>query len=263
MKPNLTFYGGKQNLSKKIISLIPKNKLYCEPFFGGGAVFFAKEPSPVEVINDLDGELINFYQVVKTKFKPLQKEIRATLHSRELHQQANTVLKNPKLFDEVKRAWAIWVLANQSYGSIMGSSWGYDKTESATARRLYHKRNNFTEEYAKRLEKVQIDCNDALTVMASRDTKDSFFYVDPPYFNSHCGHYRGYTETDFENLLKLLSAIKGKFLLSSYPSPLLDKYIKKNKWDSISVEMNLSMTPPDKRNHKKKTEVLTANYKLT
>ena len=88
MKPPLTYYGGKQRLSKKIISLIPPHRLYCEPFFGGGAVFFAKEPSKVEIINDKNGEVINFFKVVKTKFAELQKEIQGTLHSREHYKKA-------------------------------------------------------------------------------------------------------------------------------------------------------------------------------
>ena len=82
-------------LSKLIISLIPKHNLYCEPFFGGGAIFFAKEPSNLEVINDTNGELINFYKVIKTKFKKLENEIKCTLHSREYHQAAKIVLGYP------------------------------------------------------------------------------------------------------------------------------------------------------------------------
>src|SRR6267378_621871 len=107
MKPPLTYYGGKQNLSKLIISLVPKHHLYCEPFFGGGAVFFAKEPSPVEIINDTNGELINFYRVIKTNFRKLEREIRSTLHSRQYHQAAKIMLGYPSLFNEIKRAWAI------------------------------------------------------------------------------------------------------------------------------------------------------------
>lgn len=75
-------------LSKLIVSLIPPHNIYCEPFFGGGAVFFAKNPSKIEVINDNNGELINFYKVTKTKFNRIEKEIANTLHSRDLHQTA-------------------------------------------------------------------------------------------------------------------------------------------------------------------------------
>lgn len=264
MKPPLTYYGGKQKLSKTITEIIPRHRIYCEPFFGGGAVFFAKEPSTIEVINDTNGELINFYRVAKTKFKKLQKEIQSTLYSRELHRQAaKAVLSFSKLFSDVKRAWAIWVLANQSYGSMIEtkSTWGYDKSNNTAAKRLCNKRNNFTAEYAKRLEKAQIENIDALIVIASRDAKDTFFYCDPPYFNSDCGHYNGYSEQDFENLLKLLSKIKGKFLLSSYPCKLVEKYAKQNKWFIKKIDMPLSIVAKYKTG-KRKTEVLTTNYQM-
>lgn len=68
MKTPLSYYGGKQKLCSTILSLIPSHTLYAEPFVGGGAVFFGKEPSAVEVINDTNKELINFYQVVKNRY---------------------------------------------------------------------------------------------------------------------------------------------------------------------------------------------------
>jgi DNA adenine methylase len=262
MKPPLTYYGGKQKLSHLILSLIPEHTFYCEPFFGGGAVFFAKNSSELEVINDSNGDLINFYAVVKNNYKRLAREIKATLHSRDHHMAAKMVLGYPHLFDHVKRAWAIWVLANEGYASRLDSSWGYDRKRNTSAKRLHFKREDFTKEYAKRLEKTEIESNDALKVIQSRDSKLSFFYCDPPYFNSGMGHYREYSKQDFENLLKLLSTIKGKFLLSSYPSDLLNKYIRKNKWQTKEIEMPLAVNARYKTG-KRKTEVLTANYPIT
>lgn len=264
LKPPLTYYGGKQKLAKTIIELIPDHHTYCEPFFGGGAVLFAKNPSTIEVINDTNGDLINFYRVVKTKFKQLQKEVKATLHSRKEHRYAaKVILQFPELFNDVKRAWAIWVLANQSYGSLIeeSSTWGYDKSKNTTAKRLHHKRENFTNEYAKRLEKVQIENVDALRVIETRDSEKTFFYCDPPYYNSDCGHYNGYSLQDYENLLKKLSEIKGKFLLSSYPNELLEKYAKQNKWFMKKIEMPLSIVAKYGRG-KRKTEVLVGNYEI-
>ena len=257
MKPPLTYYGGKQKLTERILSMIPKHRIYCEPFFGGGAVFFAKIPAEIEVINDTNGELINFYRVLKTDYKKLNKEIKGTLHSKEEHQTAEVIMKHPKLFNEVRRAWAIWTLANQSFASRLGGTWRCDFKDNSTAKRLNNKRNNFTEEYAKRLEQVQIDNRDAIKVIKLWDTKDTFIYCDPPYFNSNMGHYKGYTEQDFEDLLKTLSEIKGKFILSSYPSTLLEKYTKKYKWNTVKIE-NIPVSVSIGR-HKLKTEVLTLN----
>jgi DNA adenine methylase len=261
MKPPLTYYGGKQKLSQLITSLIPDHNLYCEPFFGGGAVFFAKPPSNLEVINDCNGDMINFYRVVKNNHRKLAKEIKATLHSREHHQAAKIVLGYPQHFNEIKRAWAIWVLANEGYASRLDSSWGYDRKRNTSAKRLHHKRENFTRQYAERMEKTEIECTDAPKVIQSRDHKDSFFYCDPPYFNAGMGHYKNYSEQDFENLLKLLSGIKGKFLLSSYPSPLLSRYSKKFKWHSKEINMPLAVNARYKKGNRK-TEVLTANYEI-
>jgi len=88
----------------------------------------------------------------------------------------------------------------------------------------------------------------------------SFTWITP-YFNSDCGHYNGYSVEDFENLLKLLSSIKGKFLLSSYPSPILQKYAKENGWFMWSVEQGVTIN--NKSGYiKRKTECITANFKF-
>ncbi len=259
MKTPISYYGGKQKLAKTILSIIPAHILYCEPFIGGGAVFFSKPASNVEVLNDTNKELINFYSVVQNKFVDVERMIRATLHSRRLYEDARTVYANPHLFDEVKRAWAVWVLSSQTFSSMLDGTWGYDKKDNTTTAKIHNKKSLFTEDLAIRLQNVQIECADALYIIQSRDTADSFFYVDPPYFNSNCGHYDGYSAEDFEALLRLLSGIKGKFLLSSYPSDLLASYAAKNGWHSRSIEQAVSV---NKGYGKKKIEVLTANYQM-
>ncbi|HTA26729.1 MAG TPA: DNA adenine methylase, partial [Bacteroidia bacterium] len=85
MKTPITYYGGKQMMLRHILPLIPKHTIYVEPFLGGGAVFWAKEPSRVEIINDTNAEIVNFYEVTQKNFTALQKEIQATLHSRKRH----------------------------------------------------------------------------------------------------------------------------------------------------------------------------------
>jgi DNA adenine methylase len=261
MKPPLTYYGGKQTLAPLIISLIPEHILYGEPFTGGGAVFFHKPPSKSEVLNDTNGELMNFYQVTKTRFRPLQKLIQQTLHSRKAFRQAEVVYHNPEMFDEVKRAWAVWVLCTMGFSSKMDGPYGFDKTDNTTSRKVSNKRQQFTEEFSLRLENASIEQADALYIIQSRDHVNAFFYCDPPYVGSNCGHYKGYTDADFEALLRLLADIKGKFLLSSYPSDLLSKYAEEYKWFSIKRELTVSVNIKG-GNPKKKTEVLTANYPI-
>lgn len=255
MKTPITYYGGKQTLLKHILPLIPPHKLYCEPFFGGGAVFFAKPKAEVEIINDVNGEVVNFFKVVKTKFSELQKEIQGSPHSRELFKRAKAIYDFPDMFTDVQRAWAFWILTNQGFAGMIGS-WGFGKTASKE-KAVATKRDTFTKDYADRLRTVQVEHNDALKVIDRCNDKQSFIYCDPPYINSDQGHYEGYSSTDYEQLLKRLAKFKGKFLLSSYPSTLLSKYIKKYKWKFKRVKKAVAVT---KLTDKQKIEMIVMNY---
>lgn len=216
--------------------------------------------SQVEVLNDTNLEIINFFRVVQNEFVSLEKEIRISLHSRRLFTDASVIYNNPHMFSEVKRAWALWVTATQGFGGIVDGSWGYDIKKCTTSKKVMNKRTLFTEELAYRLQDVQVECTDALRIILSRDRPASFFYIDPPYYNSDCGHYDGYTIDDFKELLKTLSKIEGKFLLSSYPSPILAEYTKANGWYQTSREMNVTINKGV--TGKRKVEVFTANYKI-
>ncbi len=256
MKPPLTYYGGKQQLSKRIVPLIPDHQIYDEPFFGGGAIFFAKQPAKVEFINDTNGEVINFYQVLKQDFKALKTEINLTLHSEYQHKQAIKIYRNPVGVSPLKRAWAIWVLSHQSFYAILCNSWKCSKQRNG-AKSVQVKNKEFNELFLTRLENTSIFCRDALNVINATDSTETFHYIDPPYYNSDLGHYKGYTKDDFERLLKVLSGIKGKFMLSSYPSDLIDRYIEINGWRTIEIEMQRSAGGG------RKTEVITINYEPT
>lgn len=261
LRTPISYYGGKQKLAKTVLSFIGKHTMYVEPFCGGGAILFAKEPSLVEVINDTNAELINFYKVCKNRFHDLQTLVRSTLHSRLLHDDAWHVYNKPHLHDEVRRAWAVWVLSTQSFSAMLDGSWGYDKTNNTTTTKISNKREQFTEEIAQRLQNVQVECADALYIIDRTDSPTTLVYADPPYFNSCMGHYDGYSERDFEELLKRFAGMKGKFLLSSYHSDILDKYAKRYKWHQWDVEQQVSVCAKNGY-RKKKVEVLTANYPL-
>lgn len=263
MKTPTSYYGGKQNLITTILPLIPKHTTYTETFVGGGAIFWAKPKSEVEIINDYNRELINFYECVQNEFVELEKMIRISLHSRSLHNDATVIYNNPHMFPRLKRAWAVWVLAAQSFSSMLDGSFGYDKIRGTTSQKITSKREAFTIDYSIRMQNVQVECTDALRVIASRDHADAFHYCDPPYFNSDCGHYDGYSRDDFENLLKTLSRIEGKFLLSSYPSDVLDDYTKREGWHVKTLEQSVSVANGTGKPGKKKIEVLTANYDLS
>ncbi|MCL7753085.1 DNA adenine methylase [Polaribacter sp. Z022] len=262
MKTPIAYYGGKQNMVSTILPLIPKHSIYTEAFFGGGAIFFAKEPVESEIINDTNNMVVNFYEVVKTNFEWLKTRIQATAFSRATYNVALTIYRMPHLFNKKQQAWAFYVGTNFGFGCAIGS-WGYDKY-GKQAKKLLNKKMNFNSDVFKRLENTQIECNDACKVIKARDSVDTFHYIDPPYFNSCQSFYNGYSEAHFEELLVTLGSIKGKFLLSSYPSEILTKHIKKNGWYTKHFDKPLTAKKSvagEKR--KRKIEVLTANYSLS
>lgn len=261
-KTPISYYGGKLNMLKEILPNIPEHKIYTEAFFGGGAVFFAKEKAESEIINDTNAMVVNFYEVCKTDFESLKAKIESTLFSRVTYSVAWTIYRMPHLFSQLQCAWAFYVATNMGFSSRIGS-WGFDKY-GKRVKAFHNKKLQFDDSIFNRLERTQIEHTDACKVLEFYNTNDAFHYVDPPYIHSNQGHYGGYTESDFKNLLDTLSRTKGKFLLSSYPSGILDSYIKKYNWHTkqfpktLSARKGVSGKPRDSM----KTEVLTANYPL-
>lgn len=262
MKTPISYYGGKQRMLGLILPLIPEHQVYIEPFFGGGAVFFAKPPSQLEVINDRNDELINFYRVASSpeRFAKLKELVDGTIHSRASYKAAETIYTYPTLFEAIHRAWALWTLSRQSFGSSIGKSWGYGKQNDSSGKRLDNAKLVFDERITQRLARVTIDNDDAVAVVKRFDGPEAFHYCDPPYFNSDCGHYAGYSESDFRALLEALAAIEGRFLLSCYPSEVLSDYAARYGWHVDLHELGRGMRTTTKG--KTKVEVLVRNYEL-
>lgn len=258
MKTPITYWGGKQMLVSEILPLLPAHITYCEPFFGGGAVFFGKQKSQVEIINDLNQFVVNFYRQAKDNFEALNDKVQSTPHSRRLYRDAMVMYEHPHLFDNLERAWAFWILCNQGWAGKIGS-WAFGTVSESCEKKTKNSKTSWaTGDVVNRLDLVQIECTDALYLIQLRDRDTTFFYLDPPYFNSNMGHYGGYTERDFELLLQICSQMQGKFLLSSYPSEILDRFTKEFGWHQ--VEFGKITNASQKR--KPKTEVLTANYPI-
>lgn len=255
MKTPIKYWGGKQQLAPLIISLIPPHRCYTEVFFGGGAVFFQKPISVVEIINDISDNMVNFYRTIKRDFAELHSEVDVTLYSEFQYRQAKA-LWDAGMGKSVLRAWAVFVLSHQSFSGNIGQSWAHSDTKNL-AKKFDKEKKMFDERYVKRLEQVQIFCRDALNVLETCDSPDTFHFIDPPYFNADMGHYDGYTESDFKNLLNILETLEGKFLLTTYPSEILAEYSTRNGWHTINNEMHLTAS---NKAGKTKTEVFTMNY---
>lgn len=260
MKTPINYFGGKQKLLPVLRGLIPKHKKYCEPFIGGGSLFWEKEISTHEVINDIDQRVINFYEVLQGRFDELQHRIQSTLNAEYYHSKAAEILR-AGLLDPVEYAWAFWVSTNMSYGSKVLGGWAFGCNRDdigSEAKTLANRKGLFQQELTDRLRNVDIFCRDAIEVIKLNDAPDTFFYFDSPYPESDCGHYASHKEV-YYRLLDLLPSLRAKWLMSSYPSNQLTKLRADYGWITHDQDMHLSMANRPTV-HKRKLECLTMNY---
>ncbi len=199
--------------------------------------------------------MINFYRQVKRDFPSLVAEIETTLFSEFQHRQACELWLDGKDSNKTMRAWAVFVLSHQSFSGMLGNSWAASRTRNQ-AEYFDRVKRSFDEKYMRRLERTQIFCRDAVNVIELMDSPDTFHFVDPPYINTDCGHYEGYTEDDFKRLLNTLKNIEGKFLLTTFPTDILKQYSLDNGWLTIENHMHKSAGGEGAI----KTEVFTLNY---
>jgi DNA adenine methylase len=261
-KTPISYYGGKQNMLRHILPNIPEHIIYTEAFFGGGAVFFSKKSVPSEIINDLNAQVMNFYSVCKTDFDELKLKIEATVFARSTYSVAMTIYRMPHLFNKIQQAWAFYIATNMGFGCRIGS-WGLDKY-GKRVKAFLNKKIIFDEAIPQRLERTQIETGNAIKVIKQYDTPETFHYIDPPYIETNMGHYAGYSISEYIELLKCLSQIKGKFLLSGFPNTILDLYIQEFGWQIKSFDQpkSASKATLGKARSARKTEVLVSNYQL-
>ena len=259
MKQPFGYYGGKRRLVPELLKLIPSHNQYCEVFIGGGSLFWNKTPSKSEVINDFDGMVTNFYMQLKTNYEELNKMIQGTLHSEILHTEAqNIIFKEPEKHSDLKKAWAWWVCTNLSFSFVANGGFAFSNSDT-NSKGTKNKRARFTEMLCKRIEKVEIFNRDAVEVIELKSTPETLIFADPPYYNSDMGHYDGYKESDFVNLLNCLANTKAKFILTSYPSDILNKFREEYGWGFKDIQQIVSVNGM-REETKYKTECITYNF---
>jgi DNA adenine methylase len=265
VKTPITYYGGKQNMVRHIIPLIPEHSHYIEPFFGGGAIFFAKESAKLSTINDTNSVLINFYRVCQdmAKFKKLKKMIDYWPHSREVFLDARSIYRGDVKSTDVERAWAVWYCFAVGFGGV-GRDYGFaNKAINAMPmpKVVQSKKERFDLEIFEKLQSAQIENTDAIKIIGRcAPDKDAFYFVDPPYIGTRQGIYKGYTEEHFEHLLKALSKVEGKFVLTCYKNDLVEKYAAKNKWHSKTIKTTCAAQTPVNGKRPERHELFTMNY---
>lgn len=223
LRSPITWFGGKGNLVAKLLPLIPPHHTYVEPFGGGASLLFAKEPSPVEVYNDLDSGLVNLFRVLRDpdKFERFRLLASLTPYAREEYNHLRKTWS--AIDDDVERAWAFFVIARQSFSGEFGASWksGITASTRGMARNVsaYLSSIACLPEVHSRLMRVQVEHMDFRHVIKRYDTPETFFYLDPPYVPStrRSGGYRyEMDESDHRDLADMLLGIQGKALLSGY-----------------------------------------------
>lgn len=226
----------------KLLPLIPPHHTYVEPFGGGASLLFAKELSPVEVYNDLDSGLVNFFRVLRdpVKFERFYHLVSLTPYSREEWEFCRDTWESCK--DDVERAYRWYVVARMSFSGRFGSSWSSVVTEScrgmANTTSKWLSAIDMLPSIHARMMRVQIEHADFRRILERYDTPETFFYLDPPYVpeTRKSGEYKHEMRLeDHRELVDRLLRLEGIAMLSGYVHEVY-KPLEEAGWRRIDFE---------------------------
>ena len=223
-RPPLRYRGGKWRIGKWIIGFFPRHECYVEPFSGAAGVLFKKEPSPLECINDLDEDVVNFFKVLRERPKELVRSLELTPYSRSEHNLSYNPTDDP-----LEKARRIFVRCFIGRGStsrrsgfrIQSKTYGWKSIKPKQFKTLEH-----LWAAADRLKYVQIECKPALDVIKAFDAPGTLFYVDPPYLgdcrpkSSKLYSHELMDESSHRELSEVLSDLQGMAIISGGQSDL-------------------------------------------
>jgi len=260
------WYGGKFSHLDWLLSLLPECLHYCEPFAGSGAVLINRKPSPVETYNDIDGEVVNFFRVLREQKNELIEKISLTPFSREEFALACEL--NPDL-TPLEKARRFFVRARQVRTGLAQTAtvgrWANCKNTSRAGMSGVVSRwlggIEQLEFIADRLIRVQIENRPANDIIKIYDSKETLFYCDPPYIHETRGDTKSYSyemsNQQHTELAEILNSVEGMVALSNYQCELMDKLYPKSKWTKILSPEKTIHSTKDKRQ-----EVLWVNFDL-
>lgn len=238
--PALRYHGGKHRLAAWITSHFPPHKNYVEPFGGGASVLLRKEPSPIEVYNDLDSRVVTFFRMLRDQPDALINAINLTPYSR-----AEERLSHERSDDPLEEARRFFILCWQSRGGISGVGGWRFRNQLNKSRPMPEEwqRLDHLWQVAARLKRVHIEQAPALHVTKRLDQPDTLFYVDPPYVhaarrNTDFGYAHEMTLLEHARLLRHLRSLKGMVILSSYPHPLYERLL--HDWQRIECQTRIN-----------------------
>lgn len=248
----LAYIGGKRRLAKRLISLFPTHTTYVEPFCGGAQVFFHKPPSRVEVLNDLDGEVLNFLRICREHPEELIRVLSLLVPSRALYGQF--VAQDPALLTDIQRAARFFYLQNNGFGGQIVRRTFHTcvvKPPSFNPLRLPDR----VRRVAERLRGVQLEQWPYERVLERYDRPTTFFYLDPPYAGISLYRYN-FSDEHFEQLADRLSHIRGRFVLSVNDTPVLREVFGRFFLRTVSVVYTASRRVPSV------SELVVGNFSL-
>lgn len=259
----IKWHGGKSYLAQRIIELFPPHTHYAEPFAGGLAVLLAKNPEGIsETVNDLNRELSDFWQVLATTPDRMLRELWGTPFSQERWTAAETQLADS---DRVRRATAFFIRARQSRQGLMKD---FATPTTRTRRGMNENVSAWLTavdglpDVHQRLRRVEIRNMDAIEFIRKYDHANCLFYCDPPYLHETRTAKDAYQNemdvSQHERLLLTLVDIKGRFILSGYPSDLYNGVANMNGWHRVDIEIDNKSS--GKKVKDVKTECLWMNY---
>jgi len=276
----ITWFGGKSNLTHHLIPLFPNHRVYVEPFGGAGNVLLCKPESEVEIYNDFNTDLVNFYRAMKDE-KSFSYLYSKSIFCPFAREQFNICRDELKTDDDVlERAYKWYVMSRLGFGGS-ANAWGFitnttTKNMAQTCSGLIASLSRLPQVH-NRFKNVIIENDDGLKVIQKYDCDDALIYADPPYppETRAAGTYDHELSTDDHNrLLDVLLSCKGKVVISSYPSDLYNRRLKDEAgWDTKTFQTSCMAVGRTKQSGRKgtgnvkesfaRTEIIYANYKLT
>lgn len=227
-RPVLRYFGGKFVLAPWIISHFPAHKVYVEPFGGGASVLLSKAPSWAEIYNDLDGEIVNVFRVLRDRPAELQRLLELTPWAREEYELSKIESEN-----EVEQARRTIVRSQMGFADATTgpkhAGFRAVMSQGKPAARVFADYPSHIEAFTKRLKGVVIENRDALKVMEEHDTENTLHFVDPPYVhatrNSNNNYRHEMSDDAHKSLCFLLNRLKGMVVLCGYHNVIYQSFL--------------------------------------
>lgn len=230
-KPVIPWIGGKRRLAKYLLPMFPSHTCYCEPFCGAAAIFFLKSPSKVEVVNDINGELINLYRVIRHHLEEFLRQFRWSLVSRQMYKWL--LDQPPEPLTDIQRAARFFYLQKLAFGGkVAGQTFG---TAAVSPPRLNLLRIEEDLSAAHlRLSRAVIEHLPWETCVRKYDRPETLFYFDPPYWQTE-GYGVGFEFDQYERLAEVMRGMTGKALLSINKHPDISKVFSEFSVEEVAI----------------------------